>query len=78
MCPCPTQVFVTSGARRASETLQLVTEEQTQRNAFAGMLGCSSPDAVVNQATMDLVGSLHPAGIAPKCEELFDTLVRHA
>lgn len=71
-----TQVLITSGARRASDTLQLLAEEKTA--APTGMLskvfGCSSADAVATQTAMDLVPSLHPAGIAPKCEELFDTL----
>lgn len=36
-------------------------------------LGCGSSESVAFAVTSELVGSLHPAGIAPACEELFDT-----
>ena len=65
-------MLVTSGARRASETLQILTEEQAEGGGgiFAGIFGCSSPEAVATQASMDLVRSLHPAGIAPQAMAL--------
>eukprot|EP00192_Tetraselmis_astigmatica_P018376 CAMPEP_0117669336 /NCGR_PEP_ID=MMETSP0804-20121206/12074_1 /TAXON_ID=1074897 /ORGANISM="Tetraselmis astigmatica, Strain CCMP880" /LENGTH=245 /DNA_ID=CAMNT_0005477379 /DNA_START=42 /DNA_END=779 /DNA_ORIENTATION=- len=68
------KVLLTSGARRASETLQILTEEVTSGGGLARILGCSGGNAVATHASMDLLGSLHPAGIAPKCEEMFDTL----
>mmetsp|Transcript_17718 Transcript_17718/g.31583 ORF Transcript_17718/g.31583 Transcript_17718/m.31583 type:complete len:248 (-) Transcript_17718:405-1148(-) len=70
------KVLITSGARRASDTLQLLAEEKTATpgGMLSKVFGCSSADAVATQTAMDLVPSLHPAGIAPKCEEMFDTL----
>mmetsp|Transcript_31344 Transcript_31344/g.74493 ORF Transcript_31344/g.74493 Transcript_31344/m.74493 type:complete len:196 (-) Transcript_31344:44-631(-) len=71
------KVLITSGARRASETLQIMTEEETtapQGGILSRVLGCSSADTVASHASMDLISSLHPAGIAPKCEELFDKI----
>jgi len=35
-------------------------------------LFCTNADAMAMQVSMELLPSLHPAGIAPKCEELFD------
>ncbi|KAK3236346.1 hypothetical protein CYMTET_53508 [Cymbomonas tetramitiformis] len=53
------KVLVSSGARRAAETLQIMAEKRSQDDA---------------SVSIDLIWSLHPAGIAPKCEELFDML----
>jgi len=67
-----------SGARRAAETLQLLgaaEAEVKKTSILASFLGCSSASAVSvaqMEAQSQLVPSLHPAGISPKCEELFD------
>lgn len=64
------KVVVTSGARRASETLQVMCEKKAKSSIFSAF--CTSSSTVGMDCGMELVGSLHPAGIAPKCEELFD------
>jgi len=66
--------LVTSGARRAAETLQLFGEQvkEMKKGGFFASLGCTSADTVAFEVVMEMCGSLHPAGIAPKCEELFD------
>jgi len=51
--------LVASGARRAVETLQLMGEQREGGQAEISIVMCTS---------------LHPAGIAPKMEELFDTI----
>ncbi|KAJ1481542.1 hypothetical protein T484DRAFT_2721226 [Baffinella frigidus] len=67
------KILVTSGARRASETLQVLAEQEAQKQGFLGrFFGCSGASTVAMQVGMDLLPSLHPAGIAPKCEALFD------
>ena len=53
------KILCASGARRATETLEVMASTRT---------------AVGANATVRLVGALHPAGIAPKCEEMFDRL----
>jgi len=53
------KVLVASGARRAVETLQIMAETRNWCEAAA---------------EVEMIPSLHPAGIAPKCEELFDKL----
>lgn len=53
------KVLVASGARRAVETLQIMAETRTDNEAHA---------------EIQMVPSLHPAGIAPKCEALFEKL----
>jgi len=65
------KILITSGARRASETLQVLCEEKAKKSIFSAF--CTSSNTVGMAADMELVGSLHPAGIAPKCEALFDT-----
>lgn len=66
--------LVTSGARRAAETLQVFGEQVTANKGFFAKLGlgCGSSDAVAFAVSSELVGGLHPAGIAPACEALFD------
>jgi broad specificity phosphatase PhoE len=68
------KVLVTSGAQRASQTLQLFGEKQAQKKGIlSSLLSCSnSTDAMAMEVSMELLPSLHPAGIASKCEELFD------
>ena len=63
---------MTSGAQRASQTLQLLGEQQAKKKGMLSSLFCSNADAMAMQVSMELLPSLHPAGIAPKCEELFD------
>lgn len=66
--------LVTSGARRAAETLQMFGEQVTAKKGFFAKLGlgCGSSESVAFAATSELCGSLHPADIAPACEALFD------
>jgi hypothetical protein len=64
------KVLVTSGAQRASQTLQLMGERHAKKKGMLSSLFCTNADVV--QLSMFLLPSLHPAGIAPKCEELFD------
>ena len=66
------KVLVTSGAQRASQTLQLLGEQKAKPKGFLSSLLCTSNDSMAMQVSMELLPSLHPAGIAPKCEELFD------
>lgn len=63
---------MTSGAQRASQTLQLLGEQQAKKKGMLSSLFCTNADAMAMQVSMELLPSLHPAGIAPKCEELFD------
>ena len=65
-------MLVTSGAQRASQTLQLLGEQQAKKKGMLSSLFCTNADAMAMQVSMELLPSLHPAGIAPKCEELFD------
>mmetsp|Transcript_2536 Transcript_2536/g.5279 ORF Transcript_2536/g.5279 Transcript_2536/m.5279 type:complete len:246 (-) Transcript_2536:97-834(-) len=53
------KVLVGSGARRAVETLQIMAETRTANEA---------------QVEVQMIHSLHPAGIALECEKLFDRL----
>mmetsp|Transcript_33412 Transcript_33412/g.51949 ORF Transcript_33412/g.51949 Transcript_33412/m.51949 type:complete len:150 (+) Transcript_33412:34-483(+) len=39
---------------------------------MSGVFGCAKTDSISMEISMELLPSLHPAGIAPKCEELFD------
>jgi hypothetical protein len=66
------KVLVTSGAQRASQTLQLLGEQQAKKKGMLSGLFCTNADAMAMQVSMELLPSLHPAGIAPRCEELFD------
>mmetsp|Transcript_46643 Transcript_46643/g.110563 ORF Transcript_46643/g.110563 Transcript_46643/m.110563 type:complete len:255 (+) Transcript_46643:117-881(+) len=67
------KILITSGARRASETLQLLAEQKAKKQGFmAGLLGCGKADTLGMEVAMDVLPSLHPAGIAPACEALFD------
>ena len=66
------KVLVTSGAQRASQTLQLLGEQKAKPKGFLSSLLCTSNDSMAMQVSMELLPSLHPAGIAPKCEDLFD------
>ena len=67
--------LVTSGARRAAETLQVFGEQVVANKGFFAALGlgCGTSEAVQFAVSSELVGGLHPAGIAPACELLFDT-----
>jgi len=53
------KVLVASGARRAVETLQVMAETRTGDTA---------------QVEVQMLPCLHPAGIAPRCEALFEKL----
>ena len=66
------KVLVTSGAQRASQTLQLLGEQKAVKKGMLSSIFCTSSDATAMQVSMELLPSLHPAGIAPRCEELFD------
>lgn len=66
------KVLVTSGAQRASQTLQLLGEQAAKKKGMLSSLFCTNTDAMAMEVSMELLPSLHPAGIAPKCEELFD------
>jgi hypothetical protein len=46
------------------------SEEKAKKSIFNAF--CSSNSTVGMAVSMELLGSLHPAGIAPKCEQLFD------
>jgi len=66
------KVLVTSGAQRATQTLQLLGEQQAKKKGMLSSLFCTNTDAMAMEVSSELLPSLHPAGIAPKCEELFD------
>ena len=66
------KMIITSGAQRASQTAQVFIEQQVKKKGMLSGLFCTGA-ADVRECTMNIAGSLHPAGIAPKCEELFDT-----
>lgn len=66
------KMIITSGAQRASQTAQVFIEQQVKKKGMLSGLFCTG-GAEVRECTMNIAGSLHPAGIAPKCEELFDT-----
>ena len=53
--------------------MQALAEQEAKKQGFlAGFFGCSGASTVGMEVGMDLLPSLHPAGIAPECEELFD------
>ena len=52
----------------------MMGEQVTAKKGFFATLGlgCGTSESVAFAVSSELVGALHPAGIAPKCEALFD------
>ena len=51
------KVLVTSGAQRASQTLQLLGEQQAKKKGMLSSLFCTNTDAMAMQVSMELLPS---------------------